>query len=392
MFPLKFCSWIPNNNAYLDKNKIPSESCGFIEKSRKNNTIELILPPTYDYTDSVTDIESQLPLSASFRVVFYEHLWKFDMEVRYVGEAVGSAMIKGIIYLSGLLKFEIVDMTNLGYTQNFPNLIFTLIKRIVHEDNHHNVKIDTLIPVIEERKFRYEMISYHLADRIKDIEYQVKLLKKNKNSFKEFKEFETMLLKAKGIFAYYQAYSEIFNVKIQRTPQYVIQSLELILDEFKSKIETVKYKYATVVSLVALLISGNILIKTENDWPLEYPVKEHFLSIEIIFVFLLAFLFLLMHHKLKGNVIDRFPLIKEQIINAFIYGKVVNSASENLQHRNFITFVGLHQKKIVVFGIICTFASIIALLVSHAASAVFAIALLFVTVIFIDFYRWKNSK
>ena len=392
MFALEFCTWIPNNNASLDKNRIPSESCGFIQKSRRDDEIELELLPTYEYSDSITGLELQLPLSASFKMFFREQLWKFEMKIQYAGKVLGAVDVEGVIHSSGLLKFKIIDMTNIEYTRNLPNLIFTLIKRIVHEDNHHGTKIDTLIPVIERKNFKHELVLSHLADRIKDIEYQAKLLKKKKSSFKEFKELEAMLLRAKGIFTYYRSYSEIFVVTIQKTPQYVIDSLELILDELKSKMESVKYKYGTIVSLVALFISGNILFKTADKQPFQNFIGENFLEIETGFVLLLVFLFLTMHFKLKGNIIDRLPLVKELIVNAFIYSKITKVNIANMQHKNFITFFGLNLKKIVVLFVVFSFASLLALLFSKSAGVVFLTILLPVVVVYLDFRRWKRSE
>ena len=201
-----------------------------------------------------------------------------------------------------------------------------------------------------------------------------------------------MLLRAKGIFTYYRSSSEIFDVTIQKTPQYVIDSLELILDELKSKMESVKYKYGTIVSLVALFISGNILFKTADKQPFQNFIGENFLEIETGFVLLLVFLFLTMHFKLKGNIIDRLPLVKELIVNAFIYSKITKVNIANMQHKNFITFFGLNLKKIVVLFVVFSFASLLALLFSKSAGVVFLTILLPVVVVYLDFRRWKRSE
>lgn len=349
MMPLStfFVSWIPTNNCCLDKNKIPSKSLDinfYFKDDNQENVLYINKPFTLEFSDSLNK-NCELGIEYIVEINFNPNnnskskcdllkyfkesnlnLWNFELKLFFKKNQTDKdkkhfVMCSGNILSNGLVEFAIIDLNNVTYTDNLPNLIYTIIKRVIHNDNHHQAKIDNLIPVIEKSQFKFSKIADNLICEIKRLEYQAKILSQKKISFPDFKSVEELKCQAKGYYVYLKAFLECFKdnlaheEKILKTPNFVIESLEITYNRLKNKIESMKYKYGLLLTIIALIISGNILIKNEYynfKW-----VKGIKLYIVEFFIFFIAVFFA--YFILKGNPINIFYSIKEKIQNYLLY-------------------------------------------------------------------------
>jgi len=133
-------------------------------------------------------------------------------------------------------------------------VLYTAVKRIIHTDNHHHSKLDTMIPVVEEHKYSVSKTLSSMSNRIKDIETILrKHMKEPERGFSS---------NADGVYAYMKSFAIINNVETSKEIKLassVISSIKAInerMPKFKSCLE---YFSDTFKVYITLLISLLIL-------------------------------------------------------------------------------------------------------------------------------------
>ena len=192
----------------------------------------------------------------------------------YGGSSISSEERKilsaqGRIEQNGLVVFKISfasenidENSNLG---NIPNTVYTILKNIIHSDNHHDVAVDNVIPVVPEEEYSCDNVLEGLLDRIKKMEYQAK------HEIRGFPSAPHSVLesyqRARGFQSYYLAFR---NHHCERSDieeregdvENVLTSFKSLAELAKQRLEKRRFTTGVLLTLAAILVSTNMLVKS----------------------------------------------------------------------------------------------------------------------------------
>lgn len=169
---------------------------------------------------------------------------------------------------------ELNLIKNNGLLNTIVNGIYTIVKKIVHGDNHHYQKIDTLIGVYTD---------FVPSQIITDLGFQIKRLDK----FVKYNDDDSIALIyksdkldsieiAEGFLSYIKTFKELFRKEIREDKtkhindyfisynsiENTIKSIKAGVDKIKSKTAKKNNRFVFIVSLIGLFSTLNILIST----------------------------------------------------------------------------------------------------------------------------------
>ena len=284
----------------------------------------------------------------------------FEIDSKFTIERTGKIIIKDIIvdykdeYINEITYDNVLNQT-------IANAIYTLIKKIIHGDNHHYQKVDTMIGVYTE---------FEPRQILTDLGFQLKRLEK----FVKTNDTESLALiydidkkyahnVAKGFQSYIQTFYNLFlkdnkNKKetklhfiTKKNIKNVILSIKSGVLSHKSKKEEEKSSILFVVSLLALFSTLNIfyssMVDTSNK--LSCLLFEYAPSRDVVTLFTFLIILYIPFFKKPINTFIlkklRF-LIKEKkhmysLFELFVlvnYSKYMSSETRNLYSENIKIF------------------------------------------------------
>ena len=299
-------SWIPTNIGYLNFNYIADEKRLENIFGKSNATLENIYKHkkfVHLTNTNLSDINCIIKelfeideVNATADVYFENLLSNINGNITFIYAKVNNVFLR--IYAefnierNGKLRiFDIklerndkfVNSPNLNSENNILNTIvhaiYTVTKKIVHGDNHHYQKIDTLIGVYT--KFVPEQIITDLGFHIKRLDKFVKyneddsivlLYEADKlNSFDIAEGFHSYIKTFKELFIDVRTEEENNIVKKEQKDDYFIsydsivntmKSIKAGINKLKFKVEQKKNRFVFTVSLLALFATLNIFIAT----------------------------------------------------------------------------------------------------------------------------------
>lgn len=297
---------------------------------------------------------------------------------------------------------ELVNPMNLSSNNSvlntIVNAIYTIVKKIVHGDNHHYQKIDTLIGVYT--KFVPEQI-------ITDLGFQIKRLDKFvKNDEQDSIQvlYETDKLNsidiAEGFHSYIKTFKELFLPNSDQTSENnknyntdsstyfitydsivnTIKSIQSGVNKLKLQTERKKHAFVFSVSILALFSTLNIFISTAlqakhvesnllNKFATFLTYEEFILSardIITIIVFILVFtitfggIFIdFLNNKLREKMKKSskyYSFFEILILYSYINKKDLRNTSNEINMANLNSlekYIQIQYKLIVTFSLLC---------------------------------------
>jgi hypothetical protein len=230
----------------------------------------------------------------------------FQIKSIFTIERTGKIIIKDIIIIYQSEHINKIENNN-TLNQTVANAVYTLIKKIVHGDNHHDQKVDTMIGVYTE--FEPRQILTDLGFQLKRIE---KFVKTNHTpSLSLIYDIDKVYAYnvAKGFQSYIETFNNLFledkedkedKEKInlpfitKENIENVILSIEAGVLNYKSKKEEGRNFILFMVTFIALFSSLNILYSTfftgnQEQLPFYAPSKYTALLATFIIMSLLIF-------------------------------------------------------------------------------------------------------
>lgn len=287
-------SWIPTNLGelnfnFIGKSKIIQDKYNKIRKTGSSFYIKKLdissISDTYISDETWLDFFLALLLPTLedekfgyVDLLLIKSLASFEGKIRlsYPGHVIANAHIS--INLNGLLKISDLSIdsddeelwSEFDDKNDFMNylaqVIFIVIKGLIHGDNHHHQKIDTAITV-NQNSFRPELIIKSMIQHIKRVEHDIKNLDRCYGEIKAKNSIEEM----KGYRSYINTFRILFSDKmilLNTSPTYIKDPkiLDNVIDSLESNVKKSQNKPAHRLSLIstilvylAALISGAIL-------------------------------------------------------------------------------------------------------------------------------------
>lgn len=162
------------------------------------------------------------------------------------------------------LVFDKSFKDKIEFEDYLAQVIYILVKAIIHGDNHHHQKIDTAITV-QRNHFSPRLIVKSLVQHIKRVEHDIKYLDRCYGQLKAKSAIDEM----KGYRSYIKTFRSLFiKNRIKDKFEYVSnpQILDNIIDSLEASVNKMQLRYtykSAVLSIIlvyiALAISGAIL-------------------------------------------------------------------------------------------------------------------------------------
>ncbi len=312
IYKVKWFSWIPTNSGkiYFDYIKIPeifyptkSFTKDFI-KIKKHKKFFKNLSTTF-LSDSY-DFKKVLKLDrkerASFATIYFLERSNNTITglIKFLFYNSCSFISSFKIEKNGFISFEYIKVKLLSKDINFndinkiidniKNILYIIIKNIVHGNTHHNQKIDIAIPVLDT--IDYNKIADSLLDYIKLTEVNVKIADECPVLLRN----ENFVYEMKGFLTYFKSFVLITNSKEVHKKyifaKQVVKSLENIVERRKNIRNHKKYFITGAFTFLGLFISINILLngfwlKYNNDMLIFLSDFSRFIFFISSFVFIL---------------------------------------------------------------------------------------------------------
>lgn len=285
-------AWIPTNLGKLQKNLILTSEYNKV----KEKEFYLILNKRFDASDTIIskNKKKQIQLYTDFTIDFDKVNWKFTLKIygkeRYILKNIYQKIkerhfndiwkvfsfvdvplieSEGVIYQNGITYFKFTYNPKKGNFQNISNTIFTYVKQRVHQDLHHQEKIDNVIPVCLKKDNIYLHTINALVTKIKSIELDAKRTYRDANDWSYVRDIENLYWDAKGFCAYAEAFSKLFRKELENdkenilTAQPIIESLNALREKIKVEQQNRTTMATIIVSMIGLFISLNVLMQNK---------------------------------------------------------------------------------------------------------------------------------
>jgi succinate dehydrogenase/fumarate reductase cytochrome b subunit len=300
-------SWIPTNLGILQDEFIghhDSLSETFSEKYVESCIDDFTFSKKQEIEIADINISDTLcPIARMYNFIFYEQTKakgkiKFNARTspdeELTGEISINYCITSTINTSISTKFKLfengaifLDKIYINYNESttdiniaieyehvIANALYNFLKRVVHGDNHHHAKIDTIIYVhkmpsetkfndLESDSILCEDISLHMSKKIKLKEREIKSIKQNNCNIWLSKI--NIFYSLKGYLAYYKTFKFLFDTTYEEKKEpleNVLESAKVTFNKLESAIDNRK-SYAThIFALVSIFIATMILTNT----------------------------------------------------------------------------------------------------------------------------------
>ena len=289
-------------------------------------------------------------------------------------ERTGKLCIKNVQYIIDLtMHVENIEKTKLTEL----TALYTLIKKVVHGDNHHFQKIDTMIGVY--KKFEAKQILTDLGFHIKRFD---KFLKNESNDIGMIifsQDKEKIPSYAKGFKSYIDTFNNLFNseltspLTVDSEENYFItyENIDNTIKSIEAKSDSLKIVKSfsnnlrvLIFTLLGFFISANILISSlTSDYHSEglIMIQKYINRDYLIVVMFLIILYFLRHDILtifmqkirkKISMKNNYSYLEYFIINMYL----MEDIKKNVPSKDYIeTYVKVTNsflpKKRVVIGI-----------------------------------------
>jgi len=312
-----FSSWIPTNLGeinpdFISKNRLEKLFSKHKKISKEKDELQLENINLSFLSDS-----SRLPFFknrdelepiANINIEFCKDSKEFKGEtsVTFINKTVStefSGQFNGSITFNKLMfKNTQSDLPFFaGKIDEIRLMFYTLIKLIIHGDNHHHQKIDTVLELtINNPSFNKERVITNLLTHIKALEFTVKNLQLCSSRLKSYNTENEV----EGYISYLKTFCLIFEKDIKKDikidnkikiAENILISIKAKNDKRKNKKEFYNSLFSNFIAFLALFISINIFINNfYNETILEGTIEHSRKSIGeltfyIIFIFYLIF-------------------------------------------------------------------------------------------------------
>ena len=327
-------AWIPTNLGKLQKNLILTSE---YNKVKEKKEFYLMSSKRFDASDTIIpkNKKKQISLYTDFTIDFDKVNWTFTLKIyekkrnilqniyqkikkrdfKDIWKAFSFVKVylieaEGDIHQNGMTYFKFNNYMENGNFQNISNTIFTYVKQRVHQDLHHQEKIDNVIPVcLKDENIHLNTINA-LITKIKSIEIDAKRTYRDANDWSYVRDIENLYWDAKGFCAYAEAFSKLFRKELENnkenilTAKPIIESLNALREKIKVEQQNRTTMATIIVSMIGLFISLNIVM--QNKLSLDFGEYEWLKSLIIISIVLVISEKIIHLYFGKGSVLSIF--------------------------------------------------------------------------------------
>lgn len=285
-------SWIPTNRGHLNFNYIGDKfsiektngyKCNVQELNSNKKEIHIIKTNLSDlnkinnffkgYTEqdnsAVVNIELKENSFSGNVTLSYKSNQQNSTDIivaissEFMIEFNGKTKINNIAIKYDIKKVEEIKKSDI-LDQTIVNAIYTILKNVVHGDNHHKQKIDTFIGVYKD-SFDNLKILKSFATHIKSRERIIK--DPSKNNCHNVQEKILYSMEMEGFLSYIETFKELFctNNEKKCECEQEIKFIRNVIQSLKASIEKIKYSFdqrqkliTLGMTLLAFLISINL--------------------------------------------------------------------------------------------------------------------------------------
>lgn len=268
---VRWSAWIPTNRGKIDFNLIRTSAKHLPKPTHQ--TADKIVFKTLDLSylsDTIRDAsylikqplarEYQATADISFDLDSQQSLIHGELLLSYDDK--GTISSHFTIQSTGIVSFSELNSSfdaSILPSQQIKNIIYVLVKSIVHGDAHHHQKIDIALPIMDG-DFSAEVVSEGLLAYIKLVESNLKRL----NSCESMQRNENLVLELEGYLAYFKSFTLLFpEAKTQQHLSFaeqVVKSAKATVDKRKIKQSFSDGFKTAVVTFLGIAISANILL------------------------------------------------------------------------------------------------------------------------------------
>jgi uncharacterized protein YfcZ (UPF0381/DUF406 family) len=277
----KWFFWIPTNLGELQYSLI-LKNLGIEPKNKKELRIENL--DLYYLTDTLEPKKSETP-KGLFEIKELSKSFVGSLKINYPKELEISLKFK--IFKNGKTELSYISIkSDVELQANRKEIIqacSTVIKNIVHGNNHHHQKIDTIISV-QKSLFNEEQVLKDLILHVKNVESDVKNIKYN------FRKAKNYVEEMKGFLSYIKTFILVFKIHEDLSNKYIgiAESLISSIEAQSNKKEfSVNIGYQFGVSILTLIIIFNIFLEFHC-----YQISPFFYVPTILFLYM----YFLKHH------------------------------------------------------------------------------------------------
>jgi hypothetical protein len=230
-------------------------------------------------------------------------------------ERTGKLCIENVQYIiDSQMHVKNIDETKLTEL----TALYTLIKKVVHGDNHHFQKIDTMIGIYKE--FVPKQILTDLGFHIKRLD---KFLKNESNDIGMIlfsQDKEKISSYAKGFKSYIDTFNTLFNSELETTTlkseeNYFItyQNIDNTIKSIEAKSDSLKIVKnfshnlrVLIFTLLGFFISANILISslTKNYYSEGLSAIQNFINRDYLIVIMFLIILYFLRHDILAVVMQ----------------------------------------------------------------------------------------
>lgn len=305
----RWYGWIPTNLGtinfdFINENNISNISSQY-EYARNKNTIHicnldvsLISDSSAFYKKIYLPFRSQKEYSPKVNISLkkMDNFFKGEVKFYYPNTSIyWNANFK--VKLNGIIEFEFTKEYDSDNREYIKQILFIILKMIIHGDNHHHQKIDTALRITNE-KFDEEKLLDNMLLHIKTIEKNIKSL--NRKCSTRLKQNIT-INEVEGYISYMNTFVVLFDtdeLKLKDKLQIAINiknSLSSLINKREEKFNATNSFKTLALTVLALFIATNIFANSFYGIDLigaiyEAPNKGKWFW-HILFVYIAIFIF-----------------------------------------------------------------------------------------------------
>jgi hypothetical protein len=289
--PNKWYGWIPTNLGvinfdFIDERNIKniSDQYGFSKTKTKivikNLDVSLISDSSIFYKKIILPLQSKKEYSPEVNVEIKKTTDLFEGTIKFYYKEDTSISWSAVfkIELNGKIEFEFTKIYE--NIESIKQILFIILKMIIHGDNHHHQKIDTALRITNNKFDEKELLDNMLL-HIKTIEKNVKSLDRECST--RLRQNIT-INEVEGYISYINTFVTLFDAnkklglenRLQRAIN-IKSSLSSLIDKREKKFNATNSFKTLILTILGLFIATNILvnsfydthiIKNMNEWSL----------------------------------------------------------------------------------------------------------------------------
>ena len=313
--------WIPTNLGKIVFDFIDGKNLSFLSKKYKfkkeNNEITISLFDIYfisgtSFFNRLFYFFKNKEYYSNANILIQNKISSLDGSIKFFYKDTITFEVSFSVETNGKAKFKLekIDNPHNIYIDNISyeikQIIYVILKGIIHGDNHYHQKIDTVLKITEDSFDTEKILDYNMLLHLKMIERNIKM-SKEKCSYR-LKQNITVD-EVNGYISYIKTFVVLFGNDYMKEKLKIANNIKDSLNANISRREK-KFNYidknkTILLTIFALIIATNILFNSTFDF--KHPtlnIGDRF----IVFVYTIIFWFLIYMDVISCNLESSFSI------------------------------------------------------------------------------------